>query len=93
MAFVRDTERLRKDSSLAAHLLRRKRQRGLIRGCEERKGRHCSTKRIERLWARGCLMPHNGTKSGANEATTENFAMIWCLLSFSFLFVALINKF
>ncbi|GFT79368.1 hypothetical protein TNCV_1613261 [Trichonephila clavipes] len=57
MAFVSDTESSRKDSSLAAHLLRRKRQRGLIRGCEEGKGRHCSTKRIERLWARGCLMP------------------------------------
>ncbi|GFU87668.1 hypothetical protein TNCV_2935901 [Trichonephila clavipes] len=72
MAFVRDTERLWKDSNQAAHLLRRKRQKGFIRGCEEGKGRHCSKKRVERLWARGCLMPLNGKRSGASRKSAPN---------------------
>ncbi|GFV78465.1 hypothetical protein TNCV_3477801 [Trichonephila clavipes] len=43
MAFVRDTERLRKDSSPAAHLLRTKRQRSLS---EVVKGGVCSSKKV-----------------------------------------------
>ncbi|GFT79518.1 hypothetical protein TNCV_605041 [Trichonephila clavipes] len=82
MAFVSDTERgSGRIQSSRSPPEEETTKGGLIRKAVRKgKGGHCSTKRIERLWARGCLMPHNGRKSGAEEATTETFAMIWCLL-------------
>ncbi|GFR04334.1 hypothetical protein TNCT_644681 [Trichonephila clavata] len=85
MGFVRDISSCISpgDFSPAAHSLMWERQRGFIGGWEEGKVRHCSEKRVERLWARGRLMPHNGKRSGENEDTTEGFVMTWCLVSFS----------